>query len=268
MHPGTVAVAVTEQGAQRRADGRLADVGPGVGAVDRDEHAAGLVAGADGAEPARAVPRDQGQVGQRLRVLHQGRRAAQAALAHPRRLERGQRGAAAEPVHHRGLLAGQEPRRGLGDRHAEPVQAAGGPFGQRAQDLRAGRVVQVQVRLGGADRLGGQLQAVQHEVGREPQQHLVLAAGRLALRAVGHDHLAALRRGPARATRASFRCTGKAAPPRPVRPDASMSAMSRFACPRYGTGPYLARWARRSSGAAGSRRGSPAACRAAPPGAD
>ena len=61
-------------------------------------------------------------------------------------------------------------------------------------------------------------------------------------------------RGPARATRASFRYTGKAAPPRPVRPDASMSAMSRFACPRYGTGPYLARWARRSSGAAGSSR--------------
>ena len=35
-------------------------------------------------------------MGQRLHVLHQGRRAAQAALAHPRRLERGQRGAAAD----------------------------------------------------------------------------------------------------------------------------------------------------------------------------
>ena len=65
-------------------------------------------------------------------------------------------------------------------------------FGQRAQDLRAGRAVQVQVRLGGADRLRGQLQAVEHEVRRELQQELVLAAGRLALRAVGHDHRAAL----------------------------------------------------------------------------
>ena len=131
-------------------------------------------------------------MGQGLHVLHQGRGATQAALAHPRRLERGQRGTAAEPVHHRRLLAGQEPRRGLRDRHGEPVQAAGGPVGQRAQDLRAGGSVQVEVGLGGADRFGGQLQAVEHEVRRELQQELVLVAGRLALRAVGHDHRAAL----------------------------------------------------------------------------
>ena len=257
-----------EQGAQRRADGRLADVGPGVGAVDRGEHAAGLVAGADGAEPARAVPRDQGQVGQGLRVLHQGRRAAQAALAHPRRLERGQRGAAAEPVHHRGLLAGQEPRRGLGDRHAEPVQAAGGPFGQRAQDLRAGRVVQVQVRLGGADRLGGQLQAVEHEVGREPQQHLVLAAGRLALRAVGHDHLAALARaGPGHRGQLPVHREGRAAPAGQAgRLDVGDEQVRRA----RGTAPGRTGPGGRAGppGPAGSRRGSPAACRAAPPGAD
>src|SRR6266567_107598 len=69
------------------------------------------------------------------------------------------------------------------------LHSAPSPEIQRAQDLRAGRGVQVQVRLGGADRLGGQLQPVEHEVRREPQQQFVLAAGRLALRAVGDDHL-------------------------------------------------------------------------------
>ena len=48
------------------------------------------------------------------------------------------------------------------------------------------------MRLGGADRLRGQLQAVEHEVRRELQQEFILAAGRLAFRAVGHDHRAAL----------------------------------------------------------------------------
>ena len=130
-------------------------------------------------------------MGQGLHVLHQGRRAAQAALAHPRGLERGQRGTAAEPVHQRRFLAGQEPRRGLRNRHAEAVQAARGSFGQRPKDLRARRGVQVQVRFVGADRLGGQLQPVEHEVRRDPQQQFILAAGRLALRAVGDDHLPA-----------------------------------------------------------------------------
>ena len=65
------------------------------------------------------------------------------------------------------------------------------------------------------------------------------------------------------ATMASFRYTGKAAPPRPVRPEVSMSPISKPVRPRYGVGPYLARWWRRSSGAAGSRRGSAAARRVA-----
>ncbi len=64
-------------------------------------------------------------------------------------------------------------------------------LGQGSHDLAAGPRVQVQVGVGGADRLRGQLDAVQHQVRRDPQEQGVLAAGGLALRAIGHDHRAA-----------------------------------------------------------------------------
>jgi len=49
--------------------------------------------------------------------------------------------------------------------------------------------VQVQAGLAGPDRLGGQLQAVQHQVRRDLQQDLVLAAGGLALGSVGRGYV-------------------------------------------------------------------------------
>ena len=67
--------------------------------------------------------------------------------------------------------------------------------GQCVPDTGSGPPVQVQARLAGSDRLGGQLQAVQHQVRRGPQQELVLAAGGLAFGAVGHYDLPASRGG-------------------------------------------------------------------------
>ena len=117
-----------------------------VAGVDGGEHAARLLGGAEAAEPARAVPRDQGQVGEGLDVLDQGGRAAQAAFGHPGRHEGGHRRAAAQPVDQRRLLAGQEPRRRLEDGDVEPVQARGVPLGQRPHDLVADPRVHVQDR--------------------------------------------------------------------------------------------------------------------------
>ena len=73
--------------------------------------------------------------------------------------------------------------------------------------------MQVQVRFGGADRLRGQLQAVEHQVRRELQQEFILAAGRLAFRAVGHDHRAALAHaGPGDRGQLPVHREGRAAP--------------------------------------------------------
>jgi hypothetical protein len=88
-------------------------------------------------------------------------------------------------------LTSAESRRGLGDRDGEPVDPRGVAFGQGSHDLVAGPLVQVQVGVAGADRLRGQLDAVQHQVRSHAQEQGVLAAGGLALRAVGHDHRAA-----------------------------------------------------------------------------
>ena len=126
---------------------------------------------------------------QRLDVLHQGRPAAT-----PRSKTRGCLNArpGRAPVDlagQRRFLAGQEPRRRVDELDADAVQAGRGPLGQRrGESLVQPRVaMQVQDRAVGADRLGGQLQAVQDQVRRVPQQGLVLVAGRLALRAVA-DH--------------------------------------------------------------------------------
>ena len=62
----------------------------------------------------------------------------------------------------------------------------------------------------------------------------------------------------ASATAASLRCTGNAAPPRPVSPAALSTGMSRPGWPKYGGVPYRARCVRRSTGTApctGSSRG-------------
>ena len=86
-----------------------------------------------------------------------------------------------------------------------------------------GAAVQVQVSLAGADRLGGQLQAVEHEVRRgvRSRNSSLRLAGSLSA-----PLATAALRPRAAATTASLRCTGKAAPPRPVRPDASACAIS------------------------------------------
>ena len=161
---------------------------------------------------------------------------------------------AAAPGRRRGgdhgrLLAGQESRRGEHDRHGEPVPAAAGPSAI-ARRIRAGSLAGTGAP-GCADGPGGHLQPVQHQVGRG-EQHRVLVAGRLAFRAVGHDHRPG---AAARGDRGELRCAGNAAPPRPVRPDARPRRSAARALPAGRSGPCRARWAGRAAGAAGSSRG-------------
>ena len=70
------------------------------------------------------------------------------------------------------------------------VDAGRGPFRDRGRSRSWSRGVAVHVQRDRrrADRLGGQLEAVQDEVRRDPQQRLVLVAGGLALGAVADDH--------------------------------------------------------------------------------
>ena len=68
--------------------------------------------------------------------------------------------------------------------------------------------------------LGGELDAVQHQVRCAGEQRLVFLAGGLALHAVGHHHCGA---APGQRRPASSSPVGKPAPPRPVRPAAAPS---------------------------------------------
>jgi hypothetical protein len=104
-------------------------------------------------------------------------------------LNPGQRRAAVDPADHSGLLPREEPRRRADQLHLDPVQPGGGAGSQRAaQRTMQPRVpVQVQAGRGCPHCLGSQLQPVEHQMGSGPQQLLVLAAGRLAFRAVADD---------------------------------------------------------------------------------
>ena len=95
---GLHVVAEPQQPAQRRAKRGLGDAHLAVGLANGAQHRAWLSPGADAAEPACAVPRDQRQVRQRLDVLHQRRPPADAALEGAVLLVRGPGGAAVDPA--------------------------------------------------------------------------------------------------------------------------------------------------------------------------
>ena len=111
----------------------------------------------------------------------------------------------------------------------------------------------------GADGLGGELAAVEHQVRQRLAQRAVLQARRLALGGVDHDD----RRPRAPATARSFVAVGKPAPPRPRRPARSIRPIS-------GDSPAPPAPARRAGGVRGrpcARRGPSRRGRGCPPAA-
>ena len=158
---------------------------------------------------------------QGLDILHQRRPAADPALEHPLCLVRRARGTAVDETDQRRLLAGQEPRRHLGQLDADPVSPGRRPAGQRSVHVRGQVQVagvppsgQAQVGRAGAGRFGGRLQAVEYQVRRVPEQGGVLAASRLAFGGVRH-HDAAASAGSYRSELPGHAERGAAAPCQP-----------------------------------------------------
>ena len=85
----------------------------------------------------------------------------------------------------RGLFAGDVPLRDFGDPHRHPVVA----LGQRRGDARQHRAARVHAQhgFGGADRVRGELQAVQDQVRGQREQRRVLLAQRIAFTPVRDD---------------------------------------------------------------------------------
>lgn len=171
-----------QQPAQRQAERGLHDPDFASRDVHRAQGAARLGRGSGGPEPVGAVAGDQSQVCQGLDVLHESRCPVHPAFTHRRALERGQGDVPGDVPGEGGGLAGQE---ALGNPHD--------PHGHRVATPREGRlqirrpVLHRQVRLPRTGRRGDRLDAVQDQVGRQPQQRTVLVAGRFALAAVGDD---------------------------------------------------------------------------------
>ena len=102
----------------------------------------------------------------------------------------GMREAAVDAADQGGFLACEEPRRAGNEPDRPRVAAGGGPFGEREGEpfVQPAAGVHIQIDAAGADRGRGQLQPIEHEMRREPEQVLVLAARWLTLGAVtDHD---------------------------------------------------------------------------------
>ena len=178
-----------EQFAQRGAESDFVDAGARDRARERDEDRARLGGGPDAAEPGRTEPGDLRDVRDRLRVLDEGRGAADAALEGPRRGERRPGRPAVQELDERGLLPGDE---AIGNFHQAKVDAAVEPAAAPALDrllhcLGSRTVGHCDERLARADRLGCGDRPIEHELGHAAEEHLVLRARRLALGAVDDD---------------------------------------------------------------------------------
>jgi len=125
---------------------------------------------------------------ERLDVLHQRRRPAQASLTDSRRRRHGCRDAPLDPVHDGASLAGHEPVRRRADPDPDPVEAGAGALGHGVVDGAAGGPMHDDHGLPGADELCREDRAVEDKLGRPGHQHLVLRAGRLTFRAIRQHH--------------------------------------------------------------------------------
>ena len=216
---------------------------------------------ARGPEPVRAMPGDEGDVGERLGVGQQGGPPRTPALGGPVRRHRGQRRAPGEVVHDRRRLA-RDVAVGTADDpwtpRSEPRRA---PLGQgRGQGL-AGRdrtPVDPEHDVAGTDGLRRCLRAVQDELrGPLGQASAFSKAGSLSA-----PFTTTTGRPVAAATVRILAASGKAAPPRPVSPLPETESM-RSATRGSDRAPGGAR-----PGSARGRRGSRQQPHGVSPGAD
>ena len=107
----------------RGPDRDLEDPGSDDGTGKGHEHRSGLVGRAQLPEPIRAVATHEGQVRQRLDVLHEGGAALQAAFGHSGRLPQWDRDASTDPVDDSARLAGDETVSGGHDAELRAVKA-------------------------------------------------------------------------------------------------------------------------------------------------
>ena len=103
---------------------------------------------------------------ERLDVLHQRRRPAQAALGEPRRRRGGRGDSPLNPLYDGARLAGHEPLGRRADLEPHPVVAGPAAFGHRLVEDLADVAVHHDHRLPGAGDLGRERRAVQDEVRR------------------------------------------------------------------------------------------------------
>jgi hypothetical protein len=134
-------------------------------------------------------------VGQRLHVLYKSRAATNTSLENRRWAESRQGGTSIDAADERGFLARKEAWRRADEIDRQTIDACGPAGRQGSSDpvSKEPQTRQIQISAVSADCLSGQLQPVEHEVRRIPEQELVLLARRLALCAVGNDD-----RAPAR----------------------------------------------------------------------
>jgi hypothetical protein len=134
-------------------------------------------------------------VGQGLHVLYKSRAATNPSLENRRRAESRQGGTSIDAADKRGFLARKEACRRADEIDRQSIDACGPAGREGALELvgKEPQARQIQISTVSADCLTGQLQPVEHEVRRIPEQEPVLLARRLALRTVGNDDRAPTR---------------------------------------------------------------------------
>jgi len=131
-------------------------------------------------------------VGQGLHVLYKSRAATNPSLENRRWAESRHGGTSIDAADKRGFLAGKEACRRADEIDRHPIDARGHAGHEGSLELvnQEPKARQIQISVVSADCLSGQLQPVEHEVRRIPEEELVLLARRLALRAVSDNYRA------------------------------------------------------------------------------
>ena len=188
---------MAEDGAELDAEGEFVDAGSVDATADREEGAAGVLRRAGASPPRRAEPGDEGDVGQRLDVVHEGRspvdpslgRAGEASPSAWRR-RRSRSGSAPTPHRRRsgtGVATISIPS--VSTRSATAVRTA-------SRAARFSRSTQTIARSA-PTAMAAAIDAVEHQMRSETEQDGVLSAGGLSLGAVGdHDGGAATTEQP------------------------------------------------------------------------
>ena len=221
-----------QQPAERHAERGFHDPDFAARQMDGAQDAARLGGRPGGPEPAGAVAGDQPEVGQGLHVLDEGGGPVHPAFADRRVLVCGQGGASADVLGEGRGLAGEESSREPYDVDGDGVAAPGeGRLQVRTAPSSTARwaspapIAAAAAWMPSRTRWGDRRRSVLSlRLAGSPSAPLATTTGARPVRR------------PASATAASLRCTGNAAPPRPVRPD-SATVRRRAAGSPYGRGP-------------------------------